>query len=1185
MTDDKNVKKSEITQREEETLAFWKKNNIFEKTLEKTKNGEPFIFYNGPPFATGMPHYGHLLQGTVQDAIPRYQTMKGRYVRRKWGWDCHGLPIENLIEQELKLKNKQDIEDYGIEKFNQAACDSVMRYDKEWKEIVPRMGRFVDMENSYKTMDWQYSESIWWAFKTLYDKKLIYKGYKSMHVCPRCETTLSNNEVAEGYKNIKDISVTVKFELVDEPRTFVLAWTTTPWTLPGNVALAVGKDIEYVKVEVSEKVSVGDMGDDGSYAPPVGVSSSFYYVAKERLEEVFDTRRYDVEVIETTKGKDLIGKSYKPIFDYYSKDKTLENHENGWKIYGADFVTTEDGTGVVHIAPAFGEDDMNLGKENNLPFVQHVKMNGQFKDEVTDFAGMQVKPKSDDEKTRLEADIAVLKYLQEHKIYFSKEKIEHSYPHCWRCKTPLLNYATDSWFVNVGKLKTKMIEENKTINWIPDFIGTGRFGNWLEGARDWAISRSRYWGAPFPVWECKKCGKTEVVGSIEELTKKLPKSGNTYTVIRHGQSDSNVKGYISCDPENGDHLTDVGVKQVKETAEKLKEEKFDMIIASNFVRTKETAEIIADIVGIDKKEIIYDKRIWEIQAGDLNKKPYEEIYKYFDRIPKELNVHMPGGENTAETRNRVMEFLYEIDEKYKNKKILIVTHGYITWLLSVAKQDYNKIYKKQTKEKTGFANAEARKIDFTPIPHNQHYDADLHRPYIDEITYPCSCGGEMKRIPEVFDCWFESGSMPYARLHYPFENKKEFKENFPADFIAEGLDQTRGWFYSLLVLSVGLFGKTSHKNVIVTGMIMAEDGQKMSKSLRNYPDPIDVAEKYGADALRYYLLSSPAVHAEALNFSEKGVEEVYRKVIVRMLNVLSFYEMYTERKEKDVLPKESKNVLDIWILARLQELINEVSAEFDLYQLDRATRPIGGFVDDLSTWYLRRSRARFKGDDVLDRDYALATAQHVLIELSKIIAPSMPFVAERLYKEAGGKEESVHLENWSEVSKISIREKEILENMAMVRDIVSLALERRSRAGIKVRQPLQSLSIADEILKEKDDLNILIQEEVNVKEILFDTSLSEKTKLDTNITEELREEGQFRELVRNIQQLRKKTGLTPNDIVIAHIKTDAEGKKLAEKFKEELMKITLLKKVMFDDVENGTEFSIDGLDFKIVLEK
>ncbi|MCK5590868.1 MAG: class I tRNA ligase family protein, partial [Candidatus Pacebacteria bacterium] len=656
---------------------------------------------------------------------------------------------------------------------------------------------------------------------------LIYKGYKSMHVCPRCETTLSNNEVAEGYKDIKDISVTAKFELVDEPGTFVLAWTTTPWTLPGNVALAVGEDIEYVKVQYKDMsaVRVRDVSNPSVDRIVDPAPSNNFIVAKELVEKVFEDKDYGI--VKEFKGSDLIGKSYKPVFDYYSKDKTLENYENGWKIYGADFVTTEDGTGVVHIAPAFGEDDMNLGKERDLPFVQHVKMNGKFKDEVTDFAGMQVKPKSDDEKTRLEADIAILKYLQEHGTYFSKEKIEHSYPHCWRCKTPLLNYATDSWFVNVGKLKDKMVKENKTVNWIPDFIGSGRFGNWLEGARDWAISRSRYWGAPFPVWECKKCGMTDVVGSIEELTKKLPRSGNTYTVMRHGQSESNVGGYISSDIKNGDHITDIGKKQTKETAEKLKKEKIDLIIASSFVRTKETAEIVAETLGFDKKDIVYDERILEIKAGDLNKKPYKEAFKYFDHTSEEFNSHMPKGENAKEIRERVMEFLYEIDKKYKDKNILIVTHGAITWLLSVADISFDEIKKRSLKEKSGFNNAETRKIDFTPVPHNRHYETDLHRPYIDEMIYFCKCGGEMKRIPEVFDCWFESGSMPYAQLHYPYENKKEFENNFPADFIAEGLDQTRGWFYSLLVLSVGLFEKTPYQNVIVNGMIMAEDGQKM----------------------------------------------------------------------------------------------------------------------------------------------------------------------------------------------------------------------------------------------------------------------------------------------------------------------------------------------------------------------
>ena len=439
-------KLSEIAKREEETLAYWQSARIFEKSLEQTKKGEEFVFYDGPPFATGLPHYGHILASVIKDIIPRYQTMRGRFVRRIWGWDCHGLPVENLIEQELNLGHKKDIEEYGIEKFNDAARASVLRYDSEWKKIIPRIGRFIDMEHSYKTMDANYTESIWWAFKTLFDKGLVYQGFKAMHICPRCETTLSSNEVADGYKDITDISVTVKFELVDEPGTFVLAWTTTPWTLPGNVALAVNQDEEYIKVQVTPSVQVSDKKENSLYSESERWEYHIIF-AKERYESVRDAvseKIADFEIKDTFKGADLVGKSYKSIFDCYSKDTSLKNHENGWKIYGAEFVTMESGTGAVHIAPAFGEDDMALGKKENLPFVQHVAMDGTMKNEVKDFAGVSVKPKSNEEKERLGTDIAILKYLQENNLFFSKEKITHSYPHCWRCDTPLLNYAAES---------------------------------------------------------------------------------------------------------------------------------------------------------------------------------------------------------------------------------------------------------------------------------------------------------------------------------------------------------------------------------------------------------------------------------------------------------------------------------------------------------------------------------------------------------------------------------------------------------------------------------------------------------------------------------------------------------------------------------------------------------------------
>jgi len=1176
---DKLLKGSDVAKRERDTLAFWKKNNIFEKTLEKTKKGEPFIFYDGPPFATGLPHYGHLLAGTMKDVIPRYQTMKGRYVRRKWGWDCHGLPLENLIETELKLENKQDIEKYGIENFNEAARSSVLRYDKDWKQIVPRMGRFVDMEDNYKTMDWQYSESIWWAFKTLYDKDLVYKGYKSMHLCPRCETTLSNNEVADGYKDIKDISVIAKFELLDteklkqnqdskNSKIFVLAWTTTPWTLPGNVALAVGKEIIYSKIEIENNI---------------------FIIAKERLEIVKD----EYKILGEIKGKELVGKSYKPLFDYYAKDEKLANHKNGWKIYDADFVNTEDGAGVVHIAPAFGEDDMEIGARENLPFVQHVTTSGKFKEEVLDFAGIPVKPKND----HMSADIKIIKHLAQKELLFSKEKIEHSYPHCWRCKTPLLNYAADSWFVNVAQLKEKLIKENNQIKWIPQAIGNARFGNWLEDARDWAISRSRYWGAPFPVWECSKCDKIDIIGSIDELSAKLPKSNNSYIVMRHGQAESNAQNYISNNAQNNDHLTKLRKEQVRVSAEKLIKEKIDIIFASDFARTKETAEIVARAIGIDKNAIIYDKRLWEVQNGDLNKKPVGEYHQHFVSTEEKFTKNAPNGENLTEMKNRVMEFLYEIDGKYKNKKILIVTHEYVTWLLNAGVKGFNAQEASRIKDnKKGnfFINAEIQKFDFTPIPHNRNYETDLHRPYIDEVTYSCDCGGEMKRISDVFDCWFESGSMPYAQFHYPFENKKEFQNNFPADFIAEGLDQTRGWFYSLLVLSVGLFDSASYKNVIVNGMVLAEDGQKMSKSEQNYPDPMSVVEKYGADALRYYLMSSPSVRAEALNFSEKGVGEVSRKIIMRLLNVLSFYEMYANRKEKNVLPTDNVNVLDVWILALLRELINKVTINLDLYELDKAARPVGDFIDDLSTWYLRRSRARFKSDDTTDRDFALTTTRYVLFELSKVLALIMPFVAEYVFRATRTEkdEESVHLTDWPRATPETKKGKEILEKMKIVREIVSFALKARAKAEIKVRQPLNELILKSEKLKREEDMLVLIKDEVNVQTISFDTKIEEEVALDIVITPELKKAGQFRELARYIQQMRKITELTPDDIVILTVKTSTDGKKLVEQFSADLQKTALLKEIIFLEVSCETdkkvieeEIKIDDLVFQISLKK
>jgi isoleucyl-tRNA synthetase len=985
--------KSEVAKREEEVLKFWQENQIFEKSLEKDAPNGNFVFYDGPPFATGQPHYGHILAGTIKDAIPRYQTMKGKKVLRRWGWDCHGLPVENLIEKELKLESKKDILDYGIDKFNQKAKESVMQYTDVWKNVIPRMGRWVDMENDYRTMDKTYTESVWWSFKTLYDKGLIYKSFKSMHLCPRCETTLSNFEVNLGYKDITDISVFVEFELIDEPNTFLLVWTTTPWTLPGNVALAINKDIEYVEVS----------GE---------VEGNKYILAKSRAESVFKGK---FKILRTVTVSDLVGKKYKPLFDYYFKDEKLENRENGWKIYADDFVTSEDGTGIVHIAPAFGEDDFNLLKANDLPFVQHIANDGTFKKEVTDFSGLSVKPKSDEKDGHQKTDIEIIKYLAHKNLLFAKEKIVHSYPHCWRCDTPLLNFATSSWFVKVSEFKDKMVEMNKGIKWLPKEIGENRFGDWLQNARDWAISRARFWGAPLPVWTDSK-GKIYVIGSVDDLKARIKKRNN-YFLVRHGEADNNVMGdMIMTKVDDKCHLTPNGKDEAKSAGALLKDKKIDLIISSPFLRTKETAEIIAKEVGF-KDKIIFDDRIIEIQAGQFDGMTWPQYLKEQYPTPKDrFEKKIEGTENWNDVRKRMMGFMYDIDSKYEGKNILVVSHGAPLHLTALSIKGFS-VREMETANyyEDSFYNAEVREIDFRKLPKNENFEIDLHKPFIDNIELFGDDGEKLERIPDVFDCWYESGSMFFAQNHYPFKNKEEFEKNgsslFPADFIAEGLDQTRGWFYTLLVLGTGLFGKSPYENVVVNGLVLAEDGRKMSKKLKNYPDPMDIVNKFGADALRYFMLSSPLVKAEDFNFSEKGVDEVYKKIILKMENVLSFYEMYKAVDEPIQKPKLTE--LDRWIMARLSLLEKTISESMDKYELDRATRPIMEFVDDLSTWYIRLSRERFKSEDELIKNTSLAWTRYTLEGFSMLTAPFMPFLAENIFRRVSSLIEeplSVHLQ-------------------------------------------------------------------------------------------------------------------------------------------------------------------------------
>ncbi len=1104
-----DMEKSNHAEREERVLEYWKQDNTFQKSLEKDSPKGEFIFYDGPPFATGTPHYGNLLAGTIKDAIPRYKTMQGYHVPRRWGWDCHGLPLENLIEKELGLKTKKDIEELGIEKFNTAARDAVLRYAHIWKEIVPRFGRWVDMENDYKTMDASYTESVWWAFKTLHDKGLVYEGYKSMQLCPRCGTTLSNFEVNQGYKDITDISVYVKFQI--EPNTFLLAWTTTPWTLPGNAALAVGADITYVKVKIGE---------------------AFYILAKERLSVLKEAYTIEKEIL----GKDLVGIKYTPVFDMYIKEG---------KVYSADFVTTTDGTGIVHIAPAFGQDDYELGKKYDLKFIQHVTPDGKM---AAPFEGLDAKPKDDHQRT----DVEVIKYLAGKGTLFAKEKLIHSYPHCWRCDTPLLNYASSSWFVKVPDFKNKLVSENKKVNWVPESVGQNRFGNWLEGARDWAISRSRYWGAPLPVWKSKT--ETRVIASLTDIQKAC-KPRNNILVMRHGEIESNKNNLISADITKPEGLTDDGKKQVKKSAESLKNKKIDLVFISPFFRTKETAKIVADVLGLKPEQIIEDTRLVEVGATTFQGKPWSDILNMYRDRKEWYERKISGLETLSEVRKRVGEFIYEIDKKYKDKNILIISHNTPLKIITSLAQG-----KDNDCEGVLFDNAEVRPISFTQLPRNREYMIDFHRPYIDEVTLHDSKGNEMKRVPEVFDCWFESGSMPFASQ--PVRPKWFGKvKGYPAQFIAEGLDQTRGWFYSMLVLGTALFGKSPYQNVIVNGLVLAEDGKKMSKSLQNYPDPMDIANKYGADAVRFFMLSSSVVAAEDLRFSEKEVDEVVKKVINRLDNVITFFEMYT----KSETPKsDSKNILDKWIIARLNETIQTITNGMEKYELHTATRPINDFVDDLSTWYLRRSRDRFKEGDI----ESLQTTKYILTELAKLIAPFMPFFAEDMYQRLGNTE-SVHLTTWPAVKIVDTK---ILDDMKKTREIVTFGLEARTRFSIKVRQPLAKLSVREFVGPEYIDL---IKDEVNVKSVVQDKEIKGEVLLDHVITPELKEEGDMREFLRLVQDMRKEQGLNVGEIAKLKVSTDEKTKALVEKNRSLLLKVAQIKEVEYIITDTGTTIVVE----------
>lgn len=858
--------KVNFPEKESEVLKFWKENDIFKKSMDQRKGSKEYVFYDGPPFATGLPHYGHLVGGTLKDVIPRYWTMKGRYVSRRFGWDCHGLPVEYEVEKELKFESKKDIEAFGIDKFNEACRGIVLKYVDEWEKIIGRTGRWVDFVDDYKTMELEYMESVWWVFKTIWDRGLIKKGYRVNPYCPRCSTPLSKHEMSLEYKDVQDPSVTVIFKVKGEENLFLTAWTTTPWTLPSNAALAVNNNVDYVYVE--------DLP-----------SGKIMLMAEVRVPNYF--KEGEFRIVKKVKGFDLVGMKYEPLFDYY---KDMDNFIH--TVIDADYVSTEDGTGIVHQAPAFGQEDFEAGKAFNIPVLNPIDDMGRFNSEVPDYEGQYIK----------DADKNIMKDLKASGKMIRHDTVQHSYPHCWRCYTPLLQKASDSWFVDVEPIKKDMIENNKQINWVPENIKFGRFGNLLEQMPEWHISRNRYWGAPLPIWVCGSCGTTECVGSVEELKKRT------------------------------------GLNEI----------------------------------------------------------------------------------------------------------------------------------------------------------------SDIHKHFVDKMTMKCSCGGEMTRVPEVLDCWFESASMPYAQNHYPFENKERFENNFPCDFIAEGIDQTRGWFNRLLVLSTAVFNKPAYLNVIVNGTVLAEDGTKMAKSKKNYPPVTDILDKYGADAMRMYLINSPAVRAENLRFSEAGILDVIKKVMLPLWNSYSFLITYANidnwHPEPEYFkPEDLTNDLDRWIMSYMQSLTKEVNEQMTAYKLYNVLPAMVGFIDNLTNWYIRRSRRRFwKSENDQDKKHAYETLYEVLSTLTKLIAPVMPFVAEELYQNLElsvfpDSEPSVHLRDYPEVDERFI-DKELEEKMSFVETAVKLGRVLRNEKNIKIRQPLSSFTVvanSDVTQKAVKEYSELIKEELNVKDVIF----------------------------------------------------------------------------------------------------
>ena len=1105
---DEAPQKSDVARREEEILAFWKENNIFEKSLAKESTEGEFIFYEGPPTANGRPGVHHLESRAFKDAIPRYKTMRGYHVPRRAGWDTHGLPVEIEVEKELGFRGKKDIEEYGIAEFNKKCRESVLKYVEEWQKFTDRIGYWVDQEKAYFTYDPNFMESVWNVFKKISDDDRLYKDYKVLPWCARCGTALSSHELAQGYADVKDLSVTVKFELVDEPGTYVLAWTTTPWTLPGNVALAVGTKIKYSYVE-----------KDGQT----------YVVATDLIKKVFGEE--EVVLGREVEGKDLVGRAYKPLYPFaevLAKESEQEKFsEKGFRIYGADFVTTEDGTGIVHTAVMYGQEDFDLGTKEGLPKVHLVATNGTFVPGTDFLEGRFVKEEDENGKPTLAVDI--IDDLKKRGLFFSQENYKHTYPFCWRCKTPLIYYARDSWYIRMHDLRENLLEANKDVNWEPEHIRDGRMGEWLAGAKEWAISRERYWGTPLPVWQSEDATERLVIGSVEELKALTKHSGNTYLAMRHGEAEQNVQGIVSIDANEVYGLTEIGRSQVQSAADALSARNVTRIFSSPIRRTKETAKQIAVALGIPEDSIIYDDRLRELNFGELEGKLHADMVEYRSTKILEYADPLPGGESWLDAKKRLGSFMYEVESLYKNEVILIITHGVgletLTALIAGAGDgDSRKIL-----DEADFKYADPMLFDFKPIPHNENYELDLHRPYIDDVVLISDSGNELFRVNEVMDVWFDSGSMPFAQDHYPFENKEWLDgKGYPADYISEAIDQTRGWFYTLLAIGTLLGKGAPYKNVICLGHLLDGAGQKMSKSKGNIVNPWDAIEKYGADTLRFWMYSVNQP-GDSKSFDEKTVKDSAR-TLSWFDNSAKFYALF---KKDEAVKSEIGHlqIIDRWIVARTNQTIGEVTRAMDEYKPYDATRAINSLLEDVSQWYVRRIRDRARDGDGV----ALETLRNTLKTISLLLAPFTPFIAEDIYRQVKTQHdpESVHLADWpkSEVGE----EIELLTEMYKVRIVASEALMLRQKANTKVRQPLASLSIVDSAMNE--EFQQILCEEVNVKKIILGAS---ETAIDTELTPELIAEGELRDLDRARNDIRKEKGYLPSDFVQLTISENAK---------------------------------------------